>query len=311
MTIQTERQISRMKAQTFGVEVECNSITRRCAAETATALFGGTGQPERGNGDEYAVRDPEGREWRFHRDSSIRGPEEQKCEVITPILHYGDIPLLQALIRKLRKAGAKSSPSRGCGVHVHVGLKSETGDHDARTLRNLANLMAAHEEQIGRAIRLEEHRRDEYCRMISPAFLEAVNAEKPITMEALAEIWYRTNDAAENRETRYNRSRYHMLNLHSAFLGETVEFRLFQFDEPHAGRKGGLHAGELKAYIQLCLAMSQRAKDARFVCRRPQQAENDKYAFRCWLMGLGLIGEEFRTARLILLRNMEGNAAWR
>lgn len=46
--------------------------------------------------------------------------------MVTPILTYEDIETLQAIIRLLRKAGAKSSPSRGCGVHIHIGKGSHT-----------------------------------------------------------------------------------------------------------------------------------------------------------------------------------------
>ena len=41
------------------------------------------------------------------------------------------------------------------------------------------------------------------------------------------------------------------------------------------------------------------------------QTDNEKYAMRCWRLRLGFIGDEFATAREILLRNMEGNASWR
>ena len=54
-----------------------------------------------------------------------------------------------------------------------------------------------------------------------------------------------------------------MLNYHATFTKGTVEFRLFQFDEPGDGRRGGLHAGQLKSYIQLCLALSQMAKEVK------------------------------------------------
>jgi hypothetical protein len=67
----------------------------------------------------------------------------------------------------------------------------------------------------------------------------------------------------------------------------------------------------MKAYIQLCLAMSQLAKMVRTASPKPQQTDNEKYAMRCWMLRLGFIGDEFATAREILLRNMEGNAAWR
>ena len=81
--------------------------------------------------------------------------------------------------------------------------------------------------------------------------------------------------------------------------------------DPSDGKQNGLHAGELKAYIQLCLAMSQLAKMVRTASPKPQQTDNEKYAMRCWMLRLGFIGDEFATAREILLRNMEGNASWR
>lgn len=102
-----------------------------------------------------------------------------------------------------------------------------------------------------------------------------------------------------------------MLNLHATFTKGTVEFRLFQFDAPENGRQNGLHAGHLKSYIQLCLALSQMAKTVRTASPKPQQNENPKYAMRTWLLRLGFIGEEFATARDILTRKLSGDSAFR
>ena len=44
--------------------------------------------------------------------------------------------------------------------------------------------------------------------------------------------------------------------------------------------------------------------------RRPV-TDNPAYTFRCWLLRLGMNGEEFKTARTHLLKNLPGNAAWR
>ena len=130
-------------------------------------------------------------------------------------------------------------------------------------------------------------------------------------MSQLADIWYNSNGASYGRNHHYNDSRYHMLNLHATFTKGTVEFRLFQFDEPTAERRGGIHAGQLKSYIQLCLALSQMAKTVRTASPKPQQNENPKYAMRTWLLRLGFIGEEFETARDILTRRLSGDAAFR
>ena len=306
----TRQQIASMKEQTIGVEVEMNSIKRNKAAKIATDFFG-TGRYEntasRNGYMTWSAWDTEGREWKFQRDVSISGPDDEKCEMVTPILHYSDIETLQELCRQLRHAGAKSDANRGCGVHIHIGANG----HTPQTLRNLANIMASHESLIAEALKLDRYRMDRYCRTVDPNFLQAVNRKKPKTMSQLADIWYTSQGASYGRTQHYNDSRYHMLNYHATFTKGTIEFRLFQFDEPTAERRGGIHAGQLKSYIQLCLALSQMAKDVRTASPKPQQNENPKYAMRTWLLRLGFIGEEFATARDFLTRNLSGDTAFR
>lgn len=299
-----------MKSQSIGVEVEMNNISRHAAAKNAAEYFG-TGRWEdtasRNGYFTYSAWDAQGREWKFSRDVSIEGPDFMKCELITPILHYSDMELLQGLIRVLRKAGAKSDATRGCGVHIHIGANG----HTPQTIRNLANIMASHEKLLVDALKIDYGRTTSYCKPVSPAFIEKVNKYKPTSWEKLADIWYKANNADYGRSQHYNNSRYHMLNLHATFTKGTIEFRLFQFDAPDGDRKGGLHAGQLKSYIQLCLALSQAAKEARSASPKQPQIENPKYAMRTWLLRLGFIGEEFATARDFLTKNLEGDAAFR
>lgn len=310
MTEKTARQIENLKNQTIGVEIEMNSITREKAAQIAADFFG-TGRSQntasRNGYSSWSAWDGDGREWKFQKDVSIAGPDSEKCELVTPILHYEDIETLQELVRQLRHAGAKSDASRGCGVHIHIGANG----HTAQTLRNLANIMASHESLIAEALDLDHRRMSRYCRTVDPRFLEQVNKKKPTTMTQLADIWYTSHGANYGRDQHYNDSRYHMLNYHATFTKGTVEFRLFQFDAPTADRRGGLHAGQLKSYIQLCLALSQMAKEVKTASPKPQQNENPKYAMRTWLLRLGFIGDEFATARDILTRRLSGDAAFR
>ena len=310
MNEKTRTQIEEMKKQTIGVEVEMNNIERSRAAKVAAEFFG-TGRFEdtaRHNGYyTWSAWDAQGREWKFQRDVSIDGPDSQKCELVTPILTYADMETLQELIRRLRRAGAKSDSTRGCGVHIHIGAKG----HTPQTLRNLANIMASHESLLAEALELDHYRMSRYCRTVDPRFLEQLNRRKPTSMADLADIWYRSQGASYGRSQHYNDSRYHMLNLHATFTKGTVEFRLFQFDAPANGRRNGLHAGQLKSYIQLCLALSQMAKTVRTASPKPQQNENPKYAMRTWLLRLGFIGEEFATARDFLTRNLSGDTAFR
>ena len=304
------RQIAEAKKQTIGVEIEMNGITRSRAAKAAAEFFG-TGRYKdtaaRNGYCTWSAWDADGREWKFQRDVSIAGPDSEKCELVTPVLTYADIETLQELVRQLRHAGAKSDAGRGCGVHIHIGAKG----HTPQSLRNLANIMAGHEGLIAEALDLDRGRMSRYCRTVDPRFLEQLNKKKPQTMAQLADIWYASHGAGYNRSAHYNDSRYHMLNYHATFTKATVEFRLFQFDAPADGKRNGLHAGQLKGYIQFCLLLSQMAKEVKSASPKPQQHENPKYAMRTWLLRLGFIGDEFKTAREVLTRRLSGDASFR
>lgn len=311
MTDKTMNQIANMKTQTFGVEIEMNHIKRQKAAEVAAQYFG-TGRYEfttRRNGYmTWSAWDAQGREWKFSKDVSIVSHDEEcKCEMVTPILTYADMETLQQLCRVLRKAGARSDADRGCGVHIHIGAKG----HTPQSLRNLTNLMASHENLIIDALKIDRRRINRYCRTVDPDFLRVVNEKKPKTMTDLADVWYRAHHATYGRDQHYNDSRYHMLNLHATFTKGTVEFRCFNFDAPTDGHKSGIHAGQLKTWIQLCLALSQMAKDSKSISPKQPQVENPKFAMRTWLNRMGMIGDEFKTAREFLMKDLDGNAAWR
>ena len=272
MNERIENQITNMKNQTIGVEIEMNSITRPKAAEKVAAYFGTrawNAASEYGYSS-WACKDNQGRIWKFQKDVSIAGDEEHKCEMVTPILKYEDLEDLQEIVRILRKAGAKSDASRMCGVHIHIGANG----HTAKTMRNLTNIMASHESLLAEALNLDRNRVSRYCRTVDPRFLTQINKRKPQTMSQFADIWYKSQNADCGRTAHYNGSRYHMLNFHATFTKGTIEFRLFQFDEPANGKANGLHAGQLKSYIQLCLALSEMAKAVKGASAKPQQHEN-------------------------------------
>lgn len=68
---------------------------------------------------------------------------------------------------------------------------------------------------------------------------------------------------------------------------------------------------EIAAYTQFISRLCDMARDAKRVSSKPTETDNDKYAFRCFLLRLGFIGKEYKTARKILLRNLTGNSASR
>lgn len=285
-----------MKTQTFGIEIEMNRITRANAAQVLADHFGTRVQHIGGTYDTRLVPDALGRDWKIVSDNSIEGPQEERTEFVSPICHWEDIETVQELVRKLRAAGAKAHTS--CGVHVHIGR----GAHTPKTLRNLVNLVNAKEDLLTQALGISPERRARWCQAVDPDFLARLNRRKPTTDAAFAELWYNTPEWRWHASQHYDTSRYHLLNLHSVFQKGTIEFRAFN---------ASLHAGEIKSFIQLAMAISYQALKSSTASARRPETDNPKYTFRCWLLRLGFIGDEFATAREHLTKRLPGNAAWR
>ena len=185
MNAKVESRIANMKNQTFGVEVEMNNISRKKASEIVANYFGTVSHDGSASYGmrAYACRDRKDRLWKCCYDGSIRGEDSQRCELVTPILTYEDMEDLQEIIRLLREVGAKSSASRGCGVHIHIGAEG----HNQKTMRNLTNIMASHEPLLKQALALDDTRINNYCKMVDKRFLKEINKKKPQTMKKFAE----------------------------------------------------------------------------------------------------------------------------
>lgn len=289
-----------MKNQRFGIEIELTGLSRKEAGQILSEYFGTQLAHNGGFYDSYSVLDSQCRRWKIVSDASIkeeckvgRPDPTYRVELVSPICQYGDIVTIQELIRKLRSAGAIANSS--CGIHIHV----DASPHNANTLRNITNIMASKEDLIYKSLRVNVAREHTYCKKVDEHFLEELNRKKPKTLDAVSRIWYNGEDG---RNQHYHDSRYHCLNLHSVFSKGTIEFRLFN---------STTHAGKIKAYIQLCLAISHQALTQRYASRTKTQSTNEKYTFRTWLLRLGLIGDEFKTVRLHLLENLVGCIAWK
>ena len=70
-------------------------------------------------------------------------------------------------------------------------------------------------------------------------------------------------------------------------------------------------ADEVKAYTHLITALCNMARNQKRVTAREKDTDNDKYAFRCFLLRLGFIGAEYKEERKILLRNLTGSSAFK
>ena len=82
---------------------------------------------------------------------------------------------------------------------------------------------------------------------------------------------------------------------------ETVEFPWFETAD----------AEETAAYTHFISALCELSKNAKRVTAKEKEVDNEKYAFRCFLLRLGFIGTEYKAERKILLRNLSGSAAFK
>ncbi len=293
-----------LREQNWGIEIEMTGITRYRAAQVIADYFGTEVQYDGTYYDAYSAADQQGRRWKVMSDGSINcqrrenghkvsAGREYSVELVSPICTYEDIPDLQEIIRKLRGEGAFCNDS--VGIHIHV----NAAPFDAPHLRNLVNIVASKEDMIYKALKVNRDREMSYCRKVDPNFMERLNTQKPKDMQSLKDLWYNGYDGSGEH---YHSSRYRCLNLHSVFQKGTIEFRAFN---------GNLHAGKVKAYLQFCLAITAQAYNQRSARPTKTVSDNEKYTFRVWLLRLGMIGDEFKTARKHLLDHLEGNIAWK
>ena len=300
-----------MFQQRFGIEIEMTGITREQAAKVAAEHFGTTAPSASGfHLNERVVRDGRGRAWKIVSDSSIVAKRkvdgrlvgagsEYQVELVSPPLTYReDIESLQSLIRKLRKAGATAAKGTKCGIHIHL----DGAPHTVRSLSNFVKIVAAKEDLLYDALAFDPARQS-YCRKTDREMLARLKAAKPRTMEQMRRVWYGSDSGGHGH---YHDSRYHFLNLHSFFQSggnHTVELRGFNSHR--------LHAGEIRSFIVLALALNHQALTQACASDRRTQTENPKFAMRTYLNRIGLIGEEFKSCREHLTKHLHGNAAWR
>ncbi len=292
--------------QNFGIEIEMTGITREQAAQVIAEYFGTNYRYIGGYYKKYEVTDNESRKWILMSDSSIK--KQIKCgrgeymdtqdgeysvELVSPICKYKDIKTIQEIVRQLRKKGAIANDSTG--IHVHI----DASKYDAKSLRNLTNIMRSKEDLLYKALQVNVEREYSYCKKVDENFIQELNTRIPSSKEDIKKLWYKGSDGSG---IHYHTSRYHALNLHAVFSKGTIEFRLFN---------GTMHAGKIKTYIQLSLAISNQALTQKRARYERTNSTNEKYTFRTWLLRLGMIGKEFETARMFLLEHLEGNIAWK
>lgn len=293
----------------FGIEIEMTGITRSQAAEVVARTIGSRAE-YRGEGyDKRIVKQQDDREWTIMSDASIiprrtiaagsreDAGSEYKVELVSPILTYEeDIEMLQTIVRNLREAGAYANQALQCGIHIHL----DGEPHNAKTIKNFINIIASKNDLLYKSLQITPGRMH-WCKKMDDSLVNKIKTRRPKTEEQIRKIWY--EGYYGSTETHYHDSRYHFLNLHSYFTGNhTVELRGFNSE---------LHAGKIRSYIVLALALNYQALTQSGASSRKPQTENEKFAMRTYLTRLGLNGDDYKSCRMHLCKHLNGVAAWR
>lgn len=297
-----------MLEKRFGIEIEMTGLTREQAADVVAQTIGGTKRYEGGFYGKWEVTQPDGRKWSIVSDASIRtrrkvrgentsASRDYSVELVSPILKYNDdMEKLQEIVRNLKQAGAMSSPSLQCGIHIHL----DGADHTPKSIKNFINVIASKNDLLYKSLEIAPERY-RWCKKMDDKLVKKIKTRRPKTLDAIKKIWY--EDYGGFSDYHYHDSRYHFLNLHSYFTGNhTIELR---------GFNGTLHAGKIRAYVVLALALNYQALTQQAASSRKPQTENDKFAMRTYLNRIGLIGDEFKSCRKHLCQALEGTSAWR
>jgi len=153
-------------------------------------------------------------------------------------------------------------------------------DHNGRTLTNLIKILACRQEIINHAIGFDGFE-------ISEELIRVLAEEKPETTDEFIDILNR-DDVGEIRGFAIEDDKLHLQGFPLS-------------DNPD----------KVKAYVNLASMMNEMAIKQKRVNIEKPDLTNEKYAFRIWLLRLGMVGEEYKTDRKILLEKLSGNGAFK
>ncbi len=152
--------------------------------------------------------------------------------------------------------------------------------HTGLSLKNLVNMIYSKQTLIQKALSTEE-------KLVGEGLVRMLYDKRP---ESLVEFQTLMEDAG-NEE----------------YPGMNIDFEegmiTFKFDR--------LSIEQIKACSEMFALINKSAKTLKHVSSKQSETDNEKYAFRTWLLRLGMIGNEYKAARKILLANLDGNGAFR
>ncbi|MFA9398826.1 MAG: virulence-related protein, partial [Clostridiaceae bacterium] len=166
--------------------------------------------------------------------------------------------------------------------HREMQLGVPFEEHTGRTLLNIINMIYSKQNLITKSLGITGLFMDE-------AFVKNMNIKKTGTLEEFHEAL--TEVGAEGCK-----------GIIFDFEERTLTFKLAIED---------LDTDKIDAFKELVIQINKNAKNLKHTSFKQSQDDNPKYAFRTWLIRLGMNGSKYKVIRKTLLSNLEGSAAYR
>lgn len=162
-------------------------------------------------------------------------------------------------------------------IEVAVPMEGHTGT----TLRNLVNIIYSKQALIKKSLGIAGN-------IVEDDFSKGINEAK---IETLEDFKTTTESIGEK----------HCSGIAFDFSDNTITFKFLEDATPE----------KVEAYTNLIALLNQNAKALKHASAKAKDTDNDKFTFRVFLIRLGMIGDEYKVARKVLLENLEGNSAFR
>ena len=152
-------------------------------------------------------------------------------------------------------------------------------EHTGVTLRNLVNMIYSKQVLIKKALELKSD-------IVTSEFVESINSVTLVTIEDFK------SSAGEIGIEK-------VAGIRFDFLKKTLSFNFINTFE------------NTEVAIQFAKALNENSKKFKQASPKPTETDNEKYTFRTYLVRLGFIGPGYKKAREVLLKNLQGNGAFR
>lgn len=183
-------------------------------------------------------------------------------------------------IRELVAADLVEDP--GCEEELSLSISVPLEGHSEKSIVNLLHIFCSREKLINRSVGCNHA----FC--MNKKFVDALDKEPP---ESVEEIYEKLDDAGGAD-----------INRGIMFEEDKITFTGFpQTKDPDL----------VKAYLQLVELINKSALTQQRVVKDKNHSNNEKYAFRVWLIRMGMVGDDYKLTRKLLLKNMPGNSAFR